>query len=1095
VGQDQPVAVQVADEGAQDAVLRNRGSALRWRCIGPHRGGRVVAVAGDPHDPAVFYHGACAGGVWKTHDAGAYWENVSDGFFHTAAVGALAVAPSDSNVIYVGTGESTIRGNVSHGDGVYRSTDAGRTWESMGLSDTRHIAKIRVHPSDPNLLYVAALGHAWGPNPERGVYRSRDGGKTWEKILFVSDKAGAIDLSMDPRNPRILYAAMWEAQRSPYALASGGPGSGLYKSSDGGDSWTDLSSNPGFPSGVKGKIGVAISPARTDRVWALVEARDGALLRSDDGGRTWERTSESGDLRQRAWYYMHVFADPSDAETVWVLNLQCWKSVDAGRTFTAVPTPHGDNHDLWIDPNNSKRMIEGNDGGACVSVNGGLSWSTLYNQPTAQMYHVTTDTRQPYRIYGSQQDNSAISIPSMSTRGAITPQDWYEPGGGESGYIAVDARNPDVVYGGAIGSGEFNGRLLRYDHAIGQERDITVWPDDQGMGDGADTLKYRFQWTFPIFLSSHDGKTLYVASNKVLRSCDEGSSWKEISPDLTRNDPSTLGASGGPITKDNTGAEVYGTVFALTESPHEEGVLWAGSDDGLVHLSRDGGNSWSNVTPADLPEWSLITSIEVSPANPGGAYLCATRYKHDDVRPFLYKTADFGETWVPITDGIPAEEFTRILRADPACPGLLFAGTETGVYLSFNDGETWSRMEGNLPVAPIHDFVVKDEEIIAATHGRSFWILDDISPLRRLASGDVSDDVYLFTPRPARRLKVYEGWGYKPSEAVNYRYVGTLVAGYRCVKRPDGTVDEHWLDAGKNPPIGVSVNYYLAAQPSDEVNLVFYGADGKEIRRFSSSLPPSKSSADGSSVNAGSLPESGGEGMEGHSAPESEEEHPEPRVPAEQGLNRFIWNMRYPEPRRLPGEKSFESAPGPVALPGAYRVELKIGDRVWAESFEIIPDPRGTASPDDLRAQFDLAMRVRDTLSAVHDAVLTIRDVNRQIDAWMSLLERNLDEPTLMEQCRALKASLRQIEDALVQRDSNSPLNPPSRLNFKLAALLESVQNADAPPTQGQTAVYDQLAAQVSGHLDALHSIVAGALADLNEMLRASQVGPIVPLA
>ena len=448
---------------------------------------------------------------------------------------------------------------------------------------------------------------------------------------------------MDPSNPRILYAALWEAQRSPYSLTSGGPGSGLYKSTDGGDTWTKLSSNPGFPTGVKGKIGVAVSPARTNRVWALVEALDGALLRSDDGGNTWERTCEVGDLRQRAWYYMHVIADPNDSDTVWVLNLQCWKSIDGGRTFSAVPTPHGDNHDLWIDPGNSRRMIEGNDGGACVSVNGGDSWSTLYNQPTAQMYHVTTDTQQPYRIYGSQQDNSAISLPSMSTRGGITQQDWYEPGGGESGYIAVDDDNPNIVYGGAIGSGEFNGRLLRYDHAIGQERDITVWPNVQGMGDGADTLKYRFQWTFPIFLSKHERPALYVAANKVLRSRDEGTSWEEISPDLSRNDPSTLGSSGGPITQDNTGAEVYGTIFSLTESSHEPGVLWAGSDDGLVHLSRDGGAHWTDVTPATLPAWSLITSIEVSPHNRAGAYLCATRYKHDDLHPYLLKTSDFGQ--------------------------------------------------------------------------------------------------------------------------------------------------------------------------------------------------------------------------------------------------------------------------------------------------------------------------------------------------------------------------------------------------------------------------------------------------------------------
>src|SRR5918911_1487377 len=633
-----------------------RGSGLRRRRPGTavpvlcHAtavagGGRVVAVAGDPHDPMVFYFGACAGGVWKTTDGGTSWENVSDGFFRTAAVGAIAVADADPNVVYAGTGETCIRGNVSHGDGVYRSTDGGKTWANVGLADTRHIAKIRVHPKDPDLVYVAALGHAWGPNEERGLYRSRDGGTTWEKILFHpsrSDRAGAIDLSMDPHNPRILYAAFWEAQRTPYSLSSGGPGSSLYKSTDGGDTWMELTTKQGLPAGGQGKSGVAVSPAKPDRVWALVEAEDGALFRSDDGGETWQRLSEDGELRRRAWYYMHLYADPQDPDTVWVLNLQCWKSTDGGRTFTAVPTPHGDNHDLWIDPRNPRRMIEGNDGGACVTFNGGASWSTLYNQPTAQFYHVTTDTQVPYRIYGSQQDNTALSIPSLSVRGAIAQTEWYEPGGGETGYIAVRADDPNVVFGGAIGSGEGNGRLLRYDHRTGQERNLPVWPELMSMGECARDLKYRFQWTFPIVISPHDPSVLYVAANVVLRSTDEGASWEVISPDLTRNDVTKMGPSGGPITRDNTGVEVYGTIFALVESPHERGVFWAGSDDGLVHLSRDGGESWQDVTPPDLPEWALISIIEPSPHDPATAYLAATRYKLDDFQPTSKKPPTTG---------------------------------------------------------------------------------------------------------------------------------------------------------------------------------------------------------------------------------------------------------------------------------------------------------------------------------------------------------------------------------------------------------------------------------------------------------------------
>jgi hypothetical protein len=739
-------------------------------------------------------------------------------------------------------------------------------------------------------------------------------------------------------------------------------------------------------------------------------------------------------------------------------------------------------------------MIEGNDGGACVSVNGGLSWTSLYNQPTAQIYHVTTDTRPLFRVYGSQQDNSAISIPSMSTRGAITQQDWYEPGGGESGYIAVDHENPDIVYGGAIGSGEFNGRLLRYDHATGQERDITVWPDDQGMGDAADTLKYRFQWTFPVFLSRHDRKTLYVAANMVLRSRDEGTSWEEVSPDLTRHDLSTLGVSGGPITKDNTGAEVYGTIFALAESCHEPGVLWAGSDDGLVHLSSDGGAGWSDVTPNELPEWSLITSLEVSPSNPAGAYLCATRYKHDDLRPYLYKTTDFGKTWVDITNGIPCDEFTRVVRTDPCCPGLLFAGTEIGLYVSFNDGEMWERLQSNLPVAPIYDLAVKDEEIIVATHGRSFWMLDDISPLRRLAAEDVDGDVYLFEPRAARRIKVYQGWGYKPTEAVNYRHVGTVVAAYRSSKRPDGIVEEHWLDAGKNPPIGASINFYLPVEPEGGVLLIFRDDEGNEIRRFSSA-DPTKHEANG--INgAGStpVPYPGGEGMEGSGTIGHEEEHPEPRVPAAPGLNRFVWNLRYPDAVRLPGEKSFESAPGPVALPGRYRVDLVIGDRSWTESFEILPDPRGTATAEALRQQFQLALRIRDTLSALHAAVIKLRDVIRQIDAWTVVLKRQPDTSAIVDKSVVVKQALTQIEGALVQRESNSPLNPPSRLNFKLAALLEAVQLADAAPTLGQIRVFHDLEEQVELHLNALNQVLLGELSELNREMSSAPIQPIAPL-
>ena len=661
--------------GITESVL----ASLEWRCIGPHRGGRVVAVTGDVSDPMTYYFGACAGGVWKTVDGGTTWRNVSDGFFNTAAVGAIQVAASDPNVIYVGTGEATIRGNVSHGDGVYKSTDGGKTWRNMGLKNTRHIGKIRIHPQNPEIVYVAAFGHAWGESPERGVYRSKDGGETWELVLHKSTRAGSHDITMDPNNPRVLYAAIWQAQRYPHQLISGGPDSGLWKTTDGGDTWTELTHKPGLPEGVIGKIGLAASPARTDRVWAIVEAEDGGLFRTDDGGESWERVNDAPFLRTRAWYYCHLIADPQDAETIWGLDYQVWKSTDGGRNFTQYPSQHGDEHDLWIHPSNTQIMIKGDDGGACVSYTGGASWSTIYNQPTAQMYHATTDSRFPYRVYGSQQDNTAISLPSATVDGAIHERDWFEPGGGESGYIGVKHDDPDlVVASGPIGPRAFNDRMLLYNHRTGQRRNITVWPELYGWALGSGSLKYRFQWTFPIFFSKHDPNTLYVAGNRIFRSTDLGTNWEAISPDLTRNDMTRLQPSGGPITRDNTGAEVYCTIFALAESPHKAGVFWAGSDDGLVHLSEDGGATWTNITPSDLPEWALISIIEPSPHDPATAYVAATRYKHDDTKPYLFKTTDSGKTWTKITNGIPADDFTRVIREDPAQRGLLYAGTEIG---------------------------------------------------------------------------------------------------------------------------------------------------------------------------------------------------------------------------------------------------------------------------------------------------------------------------------------------------------------------------------------------------------------------------------
>ncbi|MGH9173303.1 MAG: VPS10 domain-containing protein, partial [Vicinamibacterales bacterium] len=896
-------------------------ASLRWRSIGPHRGGRVVAVAGDVSNRETFYMGACAGGVWKTTDGGVIWRNVSDGFFNTAAVGAIAVSESDPNVVYAGTGETAIRGNVSHGDGVYKSTDGGKTWANVGLKDSRHIGDIVIHPRNPDLVYVAALGHVWGQNEERGVFRTKDGGKSWEKVLYKSDKAGSHELAMDPSNPRIIYAAIWDAQRYPHALRSGGPDSGIYKTTDGGDTWTEITRNgpegARLPRGVLGKIGLAVSGAKDGRVWALVEAHDGALYRSDDGGETWERLSEEPYLRTRAWYYMHIYADPQDADTVWILNYNIHKSIDGGKTFSEVPSRHGDEHDLWIDPHDTRRMVKGDDGGACVSYNGGQSWSSIFNQPTAQLYHVTTDDGTPYRVYGSQQDNSAISVPSATVEGAIHERDWFEPGGGESGYIALKPGDANIMVAGAIGSGNFNGRLIHYNRTTGQHRNITVWPELAGMGSGAESLKYRFQWTFPVFWSQHEQDALYVAGNRIFKSLDEGRSWEVVSEDLTRNDPETLKASGGPITKDNTGAEAYGTIFALEESPHQRGLLWAGTDDGLVKISEDGGKTWQDITPKDLPEWALISIIDLSKHDAGTAYMAATRYKSHDQKPYLFKTKDFGTNWTLIANGIPEDDFTRVIREDHQQPGLLFCGTETGLYVSFDDGENWQRMGGNFPVCPVHDLIVKDDNLVVATHGRSFWILDDLTPLRRIAAGAAEADgaVIVFPSAPKARMKVYPGFGSEPAAGyVSYKGVGTSHYAFEVVDKHDGTTEPRLLDAGENPPVGLVVQYYLREKAQEPIALTVRDSKGNEVRTFSSK----KEKEVPAEVDT-----EGAEGAEGGSV--DEEPKGETYVPANAGLNRFEWDMRYAPAETAEGMdlKPWEKPLGPVVLPGTYTVELK----------------------------------------------------------------------------------------------------------------------------------------------------------------------------
>ncbi len=768
--------------------------ALEYRLVGPFRGGRSAAVTGVPGNPNLFYFGATGGGVWRTKDGGRSWENISDGYFG-GSIGAIEVAESDHNVIYVGGGEKTVRGNVSSGYGMWKTEDAGKTWQSAGLDETRHIPRIAVHPKDYNTVYAAVLGNIYKPTQERGVYKSTDGGKTWERKLFANENAGAVDLIMDPNNPRILYASTWNVRRTPYSLSSGGDGSALWKSTDSGETWKEISNNKGFPTDTLGIIGVTVSPVNSERVWAIVENKEkGGVYRSDDGGETWKQINDDRNLRQRAWYYTRIYADSKDEDVVYVLNVRYHKSTDGGKTYETYNAPHGDHHDLWIAPENPDRMIIGDDGGAQVTYDGGETWSTYHNQPTSQFYRVTTDNAFPYRIYAAQQDNSTVRIAHRTEGWNIGEEDWESTAGGESAHIAVDPENPEIVYGGS-----YDGFLTRYNHDKNTVRSISVWPDNP-MGHGAEGAKFRFQWNFPIFFSPHDPNKLYTASNHLHVTTNEGESWETISPDLTRDVPEMQKSSGGPITQDNTSVEYYNTIFAAAESPVTPGLLWVGSDDGLIHVSRDGGKNWNDVTPKGMPEWMMINSIEPSAYDAGTAYVAGTRYKLGDFAPYLYKTTDYGKSWKKITDGIPAEHFTRVLREDPKKKGLLYAGTETGMYISFNDGASWKPFQLNLPIVPITDLALKDNNLIVATQGRSLWMIDDLTVLHQLASVDKAKN-HLFAPKDTYRM--------------------------------GGNSQKGSLTTGTNHPSGVMTYFYLKNKPEEEVSLSYLSMQNDTIQKFS----------------------------------------------------------------------------------------------------------------------------------------------------------------------------------------------------------------------------------------------------------------------
>ncbi len=1050
-----------------------------FRCIGPFRGGRVVAVAGDPRDMNTFYFGGVCGGVWKTTDAGQYWENISDGYFTSSSVGALEVAPADPNVIYAGTGETTIRIDVSIGDGLYKSTDAGHSWKHLGLKETRQIAKIRSHPENADLVYVAAFGHAFGTNPERGVYRSKDGGATWENILHVSDKAGAIDLTIDKNNPRIIYAAFWEAYRNFWQISSGGEDSGIWRSMDGGDSWEKISGNKGLPKGLLGKIGLAASPAQPGRVWAIIENQpDGGIYRSDDYGETWVVGSKDNRFISRAWYYMHLTADPVDANTIYINNLSFWKSTDGGHNFTEITTPHGDDHDLWINPDNNRVMIHGNDGGACVSLNGGLSWSSIYNQPTAQIYHLDFDSNEPYYVYGTQQDNSSLRVPSRSRYSSITWEDCDIIGSGESGYIAVDPADPNIVYVGAIGSSPGGGNCLqRYDHRRQQIRLISTWPrSSTGLGAGAE--KYRFAWTYPIVFSPHDSSIIYIGGNQILKTTDEGQSWQEISPDLTKADPETLKPSGGPINRDAVGAEHYATVYTLAESPHEPGVIWAGSDDGLLHITRDGGENWTDITPPGMGEWAMFTMIEPSPHDRATAYVSATRYKNDDYAPYVFKTTDYGASWTSIVDGIAEDHFCRVVREDPAREGLLYLGTEFGLYVSFDAGASWQRFQLNLPVSPIYDLKIKGSNLVVATHGRSFWLLDDVSVIHQFSDGIADKTAHLLKPGITERHlpKVFEGL-FDSGDGKQYMSTLGMVAAYVKEETPEHGVKYTYLDSGTNPPKGAVINYYLSEAPEAAITLRIDDADGNEVKTFKSIHADEEEKAAGS---------------------RTDDSPKELRIPSNAGWNRFVWDLRYPDAHKVVPQDDNQQGfiKGPHAVPGAYCVALTVGEDTLSQSFEIIKEAGVEASQADLQAQFDLLIRIRDKVSATHKVINQMRDVRAQLKGWRERLGSLESAAGIRDAAKALEEQVLEVEKELMIPDTRpgwpDAMNNGDRLATQLSNLSFNVNLGDYKPADYEYGAFDEIAGDIDGVADKFSDIVDGNLAEFNTMLSNAGFGKVV---
>lgn len=997
--------------------------SVQWRQLGPFRGGRSCAVVGVPNKPNLFYFGATGGGVWKTEDGGRIWSNISDGFFG-GSIGAIAVSESDNNVIYVGGGEQTLRGNVSSGSGMWKSVDAGKNWEQIGLEQSRHIARIRIHPTDHSIVYAAVIGNIYKGHQQRGVFKSIDGGKTWKKTLFVNDEVGAADLCFDPNNPRIMYATTWRVKRTPSHFSSGGEGSAVWKSTDGGDTWTDISKNEGMPKGTLGISGITVSPVNSERVWAIIEAKEGGVFRSDNAGKTWKKINSERKLRQRAWYYTRIYADTQDEDMVYVLNVRYHRSKDGGKTFERFSAEHSDHHDLWIAPENAKRMVIADDGGAQVTYDGGETWSTYYNQPTAQFYRVTTDNHFPYRIYAAQQDNSTIRIPHRTSGGSIGENDWESTAGCECGHIAIDPRNNDIVYGGC-----YDGYLQRKDHANDQNRTINVWPDNP-MGYGAEGMRYRFQWNFPIFFSPHDPNKLYTCSNHLHVSTNEGQTWEIISPDLTRNDSTKLGTSGGPITQDNTSVEYYCTIFAALESPRQKDLLWTGSDDGLIHVSKDGGKNWKNVTPSNMPKWIMINSIEADPFNDGGLYVAATMYKSGDFKPYLYKTTDYGATWTKIVTGIDDEHFTRVIRADPNKEGLLYAGTENGVYISFNDGKKWQALQLNLPIVPITDLAVKEGNLIAATQGRSLWIIDDLSPFYQLSSEITSSKFHLYQPKDTYRL---DGWQQKESKTT-----------------------------GTNHAAGLMVHYFVKeVEKKDSITLSFLEEDGTLIRSFSTKAKEKKDKLKvekGANLFTWNMVYPDAKKFDGM----------------------ILWWASLNGPKALPGKykiqldvngKSKETSFTLLKDPRSTSTDADL-----KKQFDFVKDIR-----DKITEAHEAIINIRDVRAQLKNYTKRLEDDEEMLDV---IETANAIDSTMT----VVEETLYQTKN----RSPQDPLNFPIRLTNKLGHLVSITRGGNYPPTDQAIAVKNELTAKIDEQLEQYKKIIETDLPAFNALVKSKAVDAII---